>query len=157
MKIKPMAIVLTMLAGLINRQQTEVIEYLIEENKILREKIGSKRILLNINQKRRLAVLGKKLGRKLLGQVCCAFSPDTTPFAERFVRSIKSECLDKMIIFGRNHLKHLVSTFCNYYHHRRPHQGLDNNMIAPLPQPEDGKIVLELQLGGLLKSYRRVA
>ena len=77
MKIKPMAIVLTMLAGWINRQQTEVIEYLLEENKILREKIGNKRILLNLNQKRRLAVLGKKLGRKLLGQVCCAFSPDT--------------------------------------------------------------------------------
>ena len=69
MRIKPIAIVLTMLAGWINRQQTEVIEYLIEENKILREKIGNKRILLNKNQKRRLAVLGKRLGRKLLGQV----------------------------------------------------------------------------------------
>ena len=43
------------------------------------------------------------------------------------------------------------------YHHRRPHQGLDNNMIEPLPQDEYGKIVLEKQLGGLLKSYRRVA
>ena len=77
MKIKPMAIVLTMLAGWINRQQTEIIEYLIEENTILREKIGGKRIILNKNQKRRLAVLGKKLGRKLLSQFCCAFSPDT--------------------------------------------------------------------------------
>lgn len=77
MKIKPMAIVLTMLAGWINRQQSEVIEYLLEGNEILREKIGSKRILLNKNEKHRLAVLGKKLGRKLLGQVCCAFSPDT--------------------------------------------------------------------------------
>jgi len=49
MKIKPMAIILTMVAGWINRQQTEVIEYLLEENKILRDKIGSNRILLNIN------------------------------------------------------------------------------------------------------------
>ena len=57
-----------MLAGWINRQQTEVIEYLLEENNILREGTGRKRILLNINQKRRLAVLGKKLGCKLLGQ-----------------------------------------------------------------------------------------
>ena len=77
MTIKPMAIILTMLAGWINRQQSEIIEYLLEENKILREKIGKKRILLNDNQRRRLAVLGKKLGRKLLGQFCTSFCPDT--------------------------------------------------------------------------------
>ncbi len=53
MKIKPMAIMLTMLAGWINCRQTEMIEYLIEENKILREKIGKKRIRLNGKQRRR--------------------------------------------------------------------------------------------------------
>ena len=77
MKIKPMAILLTMLAGWINRQQTDIIEYLTEENKILREKLGKKRILLTDSQRCRLAVLGKKLGRKVLGQFCTAFSPDT--------------------------------------------------------------------------------
>ena len=77
MKIKPMAIILTMLAGWINHQQSEIIEYLTEENKILREKLGKKRIRLNDNQRCRLAVLGKKLGRKVLGQFCTAFSPDT--------------------------------------------------------------------------------
>jgi len=77
MKINPMAIILTMLAGWINRQQTEVIEYLKEENKILREKLGKKRILLNDNQRCRLAIIGKKLGRKILSQFCMAFSPDT--------------------------------------------------------------------------------
>ena len=84
-------------------------------------------------------------------------SPNMTPFAERFVRTIKSECLNKMIILGENHLRHLVATYCNYYHQRRPHQGLNNNMITPLPQIKDGKIILEEQLGGLLKSYRRAA
>ena len=54
MKIKPMAILLTMLAGWINRQQTDIIEYLTEENKILREKLDKKRILLTDSQRRRL-------------------------------------------------------------------------------------------------------
>jgi hypothetical protein len=77
MKIKPMSMFFMMLAGWINRQQQEVIEYLKEENKILREKLGSKRILLSDQQRRRLATLGKRLGHKLLDEVCCAFSPDT--------------------------------------------------------------------------------
>ena len=81
MKTKPMTVLLAMLAGWINRQQQEVIEYLKAENSILKEELlkatGKKRILLNDSQRRRLAILGKKLGRKLLGEVCCSFSPDT--------------------------------------------------------------------------------
>jgi len=74
---KPITVLLMMLAGWMNRQQQEMIEYLKEENKILRDKLGHKRILLNDGQRRRLAILGKKIGRELLSQVCCAFSPDT--------------------------------------------------------------------------------
>ena len=77
MKINPMTILLTMLAGWLNRQQADIIDYLTEENKILREKLGPKRILLDDSQRHRLATLGKKLGRKTLGQFCTAFSPDT--------------------------------------------------------------------------------
>jgi hypothetical protein len=55
-----------MLAGLINSQQHEMIEYHKEENKILREKIGKKRIILSDDQLRYLAIKGKKLGRKFL-------------------------------------------------------------------------------------------
>ena len=54
-----------------------MIEYLKEENKILREKLGPKRILLNDSQRRRLAILGKKVGRKMLTEVCSVFSPAT--------------------------------------------------------------------------------
>jgi len=68
---------LMMMAGWINRHQQDVIEFLMEENKILKEKIGKKRILLNNNQKMRLAHLGKRLGRKVLQDACCTFSPDT--------------------------------------------------------------------------------
>ena len=66
-----------MLAGCINRHQQDMIEYLKEENKVLREKLGTKRLLLNDDQRRRLAVLARKLSRKALEQVCQAFSPDT--------------------------------------------------------------------------------
>ncbi len=78
---KPMTMLLAMLAGWINREQQQIIEYLKAENSILKEELlratGKKRIILNDTQRRRLAILGQKLGRKLLGQICCAFSPDT--------------------------------------------------------------------------------
>ncbi len=77
MKAKPMGILLMMLAGWLNRHQQDVIVYLKEENKILREKLGTKRILLDDNQQVRLARLGKRLGRSVLADACCIFSPDT--------------------------------------------------------------------------------
>jgi transposase InsO family protein len=60
-----------------NRQQQEVIEYLTVENRILREKLGHKRLILNESQKRRLAVAAIKLGKDLLRQFGTLFSPDT--------------------------------------------------------------------------------
>jgi putative transposase len=65
------------LAGWVNRQQQEVTEYLRSENQVLKEKLGKKRILLNDDQRRRLAVKGKALGRKLLGEIGTLFTPDT--------------------------------------------------------------------------------
>jgi len=60
-----------------NRRQQEVIEYLKEENRVLREKLGCKRLLLTLEQKRRLATKGKTIGRKLLEQFGTLFNPDT--------------------------------------------------------------------------------
>ena len=81
MKTKPITMLLAMLAGWINREQQQIIEYLKAENSILRDELlkatGKKRIILNDSQRRRLAILGKKLGRSLLSKVSCAFSPDT--------------------------------------------------------------------------------
>ena len=65
------------LAGWMNRRQQEVIEYLREENRVLREKLGHERIILNDNQRRRLATAAVKLGRDLLRQFGTLFSPDT--------------------------------------------------------------------------------
>ena len=76
MKVKPMGMLLVMLAGWLNRHQQDVIECLKEENKILREKLGTTRILLNDHQPMRLARLGKPLGRKVLADAGSLFSPD---------------------------------------------------------------------------------
>ena len=82
--------------------------------------------------------------------------PNMNPFVERFVRTIKSECLDKMIIFGEKHLRYCTEQFIIHYHEERPHQGIGNNIIDPQPQGK-GEIVCHERLGGLLKSYRRAA
>jgi len=65
------------LAGWVNHRQQLAIDYLRTENQILREKLGKRRILLDDDQRRRLAVKGKVLGRKLLDQVGTLFTPDT--------------------------------------------------------------------------------
>jgi putative transposase len=83
-------------------------------------------------------------------------SPNLNPFAERFVRSIKYECLNKMLILGEKHLRYVVNEYMEHYHTERPHQGIGNVIIEPQPQGK-GQIVCHERLGGLLKSYRRAA
>jgi hypothetical protein len=75
--LHPWQILLLVLAGWVNRQQQNSIEYLIAENQILREKLGKKRILLNDDQRRRLAIKGKVLGRKALAEICRIVTPET--------------------------------------------------------------------------------
>jgi len=58
-------------------------------------------------------------------------APNFSPFVERFIRSIKSECLDRMIILGEAHLRYVISEYVQHYHTERAHQGLDNNLIEP--------------------------
>ena len=64
--LHPWQLLLLILAGWINHRQQDVIEYFRAENRVLREKLGTKCILLNDEQRRRLAVKGKILGRKIL-------------------------------------------------------------------------------------------
>jgi len=82
--------------------------------------------------------------------------PNMNPFVERFVRSIKHECLNKMLIFGESHLRYCVNEYIEHYHTERPHQGIGNNIIDPPPVGQ-GEIVCHERLGGLLKSYGRAA
>jgi len=70
-------IVLVALAGWINREQLQVIDYLKEENRVLREQLGKRRARFTNDQRRRLAVKGRALGRKTLGKLGCIVTPDT--------------------------------------------------------------------------------
>ena len=60
-----------------------------------------------------------------------ARSPNLNAFAERFVGSVKSECLDRIVPLGERHLRASVRAFVDHYHEERPHQGLGNELIAP--------------------------
>jgi len=75
--LQPWQFLLLILAGWINSRQQEAIDYLLTENRVLREKLGKKRILLNNNQRRRLAIKGKILGRKMLDELATIVTPET--------------------------------------------------------------------------------
>ena len=75
--LHPWQLLLVVLAGWVNQQQQQVIEFQQTEIQILKEKLGKKRILLNDDQRRRLAVKGKVLGRKVLEEIGTLFTPDT--------------------------------------------------------------------------------
>lgn len=85
-------------------------------------------------------------------------SPNLNAYAERFVRSIKSECLAKVIPLGERHLRHLVTEYVEHYHLERNHQGLDNRLIEPLPGNTNGRVGVvrrSQRLGGVLNYYWR--
>ena len=60
-------------------------------------------------------------------------APNANAYAERFVRSIKEECLSRMIPFGDRHLRRAIAEFVAHYHGERNHQGLDNELIDGAP------------------------
>ena len=75
--LQPWQLLLLVLAGWVNRQRQDVIEYLLVEDRVLRQKLGRKRILLNDEQRRMLGIKGKVLGRKVLEQVAGIMTPET--------------------------------------------------------------------------------
>jgi putative transposase len=83
-------------------------------------------------------------------------SPNLNAHAERFVRSVKEECLDHLILSSEKQLRHVLCEYLQYYHHERIHQGL-NRIIEPQHEGHQGEIICIERLGGLLKSYHRKA
>ena len=78
--------------------------------------------------------------------------------AERFVRSINEECLDRLIPLGERHFRGAVAEFVAHYHRERNHQGLGNELIElPPEQASVGRIRRRSRLGGLLNYYARAA
>jgi len=68
-----------------------------------------------------------------------AQSPDLNAYAERFVLSIKSECLNKIVPLGQRHLRRAVNEFVEHYHLERNHQGLENIFAEPEPHAEKAR------------------
>jgi putative transposase len=78
--------------------------------------------------------------------------------AERFVRSIKHECLDRVIPLGERHFRQIVSEYVAHHHHERNHQGLGNTLIDGIvSNRRQGLIRRRSRLGGLLNYYERAA
>src|SRR5215475_394929 len=73
----PFSFLVLSVAGCLNQRQQHVIEYLVEENRVLRQQIGARRLLFTDDQRRRLAVKAKKLGRKVLAEVATLVTPET--------------------------------------------------------------------------------
>ena len=86
-------------------------------------------------------------------------SPNLNAYAERFVRSIKSECLDRMILFGERSFRKATREYAAHYHRERNHQGIDNRLIEPDDRPGSTISAIECveRLGGVLRFYRRAA
>ena len=85
-------------------------------------------------------------------------APNCNAYAERFVRSIREECLDRVIPLGERHLRQTLADFVAHYHGERNHQGLDNELIDHPPRARlDGPVRRRQRLGGLLNYYYRAA
>ena len=79
-------------------------------------------------------------------------------YAERFVRSIKEECLDRLIPLGDRHFRRAIAEYVAHYHAERNHQGLENRLISGEPAiTMTGRVRRRPRLGGLLNFYRRAA
>ncbi len=110
------------------------------------------------------ANVGARLGgsgafSEFTGRIPPFRSPLANAYAERFVRTAKESCLNRMIFFGEDSLRRAVNEFLAHYHHERNHQGLGNRLIDPREEvgATDGSVTCRERLGGLLRYYYRQA
>ncbi|MGO9453889.1 MAG: integrase core domain-containing protein, partial [Candidatus Binataceae bacterium] len=86
-------------------------------------------------------------------------SPWQNPYVERVIGSIRRECLDHLIIFNEHHLRRVLCSYVDYYHHSRTHLSLDKDcphsrLVQP---PQGGRVIALPQVGGLHHRYERLA
>ena len=90
-------------------------------------------------------------------------APNQYAFIERWIKSIRYECLKYFMVFGKRHLDYLVASYLDYCNELRPHQSLDNRplsgkwSVVDEPLGENEQIVCQEKLGGLLRHYERIA
>ena len=88
-----------------------------------------------------------------------ARSPNLNAYAERWVRSVKEECLSKVILFGERSLRRALKNYVDHYHAERNHQGKGNVLLLPRvnDRQREGPVRCRERLGGLLRYYHREA
>jgi transposase InsO family protein len=176
-------VLLVAIAGRLNDDQQRVIDYVVTENRILREMLEGRGGRLRMEQLARNptdAFDGSLVGKWYLihdrdplftrefRDILSATgvnsvrlpprSPNLNPHAERFVLSIKSECLNRLILTSEAQLRRSVHSYLAHYHGERPHQGLGNRLISGVTAAHsDGDLVCPERLGGLLRYYHREA
>ena len=87
-------------------------------------------------------------------------SPNLNAYAERWVRSLKEECLARLMLFGEKALQHALTEYTTHYHHERNHQGKGNVLLLPSVRQDTeraGPMRCRERLGGLLKYDTREA
>ena len=87
-------------------------------------------------------------------------SPNLNAYAERWVRSIKEECVSRCILFGEASLRYVLTQYVEHFHHERNHQGKGNVLLFPTIRHDTehtGPMQCRERLGGLLKYYEREA
>ena len=85
-------------------------------------------------------------------------APNCNAYAERFVRSVKEECLDRIVPLGEQHLRRTLQEFVTHYHRERNHQGVANELIDKHPaQRTAGPVRRRQRVGGILSYYYRSA
>jgi len=85
-------------------------------------------------------------------------APKANAFAERWIRSVREECLDQLIMLDQRHLHYVLTEYISYYNYARPHQGIEQRTPIPLPVSNpQGQIERRNILNGLIHDYRRVA
>ena len=83
-------------------------------------------------------------------------APNANAYAERWVRTVREECLDHILVLNEGHLQRTLTTYIDYYETARPHQGLNQQMPVPSPQPHHSWPVQKRQvLGGIINNYYR--
>jgi putative transposase len=88
-----------------------------------------------------------------------ARSPNLNAYSERWVRSVKEECLSKLILFGERSLRRALSEYVEHYHAERNHQGKHNVLLFPCTTDvhREGPVQCRERLGGLLRYYHQAA
>jgi len=90
-------------------------------------------------------------------------APRANAFAERWVRTVRSECLDWTLIWNRRHLQRVLTSYLEHYNRARPHRGIGLDVPVPAPGatvtalPIGGRVERVDILGGLIHEYRRAA